>query len=288
MFVASDRCDSAQGLLHRSNIALEDFMLSLDDMPIGNGGDNFVPGASQVSSARLCAFLDLAVNLAEEQVLGVVLQRIVDQAAHGARRRCAALEVYDLDGRSVVATFFHGVDVGHGVDVAAAFRFPIERGTRHYGSLALFEPQTGASALDADPALDAEHATLIRMLASFAACAIESADVVASERVCADAAAVRIADDLRQLAGQELRAAVTAAQDDERVEVSRKLGDEIGHALDSVLRGLHRISSPRDSSIEIPPTANPVDELRELIADALCRTRRMAFELRMLGADEVA
>ena len=55
-------------------------MLSLDDMPIGNGGDNFVPGASQVSSARLCAFLDLAVNLAEEQVLGVVLQRIVRDA----------------------------------------------------------------------------------------------------------------------------------------------------------------------------------------------------------------
>ena len=80
VFVASDRCDSAQGLLHRSNIALEDFMLSLDDMPIGNGGDNFVPGASQVSSARLCAFLDLAVNLAEEQVLGVVLQRIVRDA----------------------------------------------------------------------------------------------------------------------------------------------------------------------------------------------------------------
>ena len=62
--------------------------------------------------------------------------------------------------------------------------------------------------------------------------------------------------------------------------MSRRLCDEVGRALDSVLVGLHRIDTPRNSSIEIAAMQDPIDELRDVIDDALRRTRRMAFDLR--------
>lgn len=153
------------------------------------------------------------------------------------------------------------------------------RAGRVYGQLTIFQNQSGTSLAEA------HDQALMRMLASFAACAIESAERVASERTCADAAAARTADQLRQHSGEELRAAVTAAQDEERADVSRRLSGEVDHALDSVLRGLHRIGGPHESSLGISATGNQIDELRSLIADAQWRTRRVAVELRILVAD---
>ena len=75
----------------------------------------------------------------------------------------------------------------------------------------------------------------------------------------------RTADHVRQHAAQELFAAVAAAQDDERAEVFRRLCNEVGHALDSVLVGLHRLGAPRNSSVEIPAMQDPIDELSDVI-----------------------
>lgn len=75
----------------------------------------------------------------------------------------------------------------------------------------------------------------------------------------------RTADHVRQHAAQELFAAVAAAQDDERAEVFRRLCNEVGHALDSVLVGLHRLGAPRNSSVEIPAMQDPIEELSDVI-----------------------
>ena len=248
----------------------------MEDRRIRRRTDNHVLGPS----VRLRSLPDVALATANEHDLGVVLQRIVDRAAWEARAISAVLEVFDGDGLSVVATFSQGIsgDV-RGVDVAAFFDVHIERGTRRYGRLALFQLPRGTPLLDE---------ALVRALASLAACAIESAELMVSERVCADVASDRTADHLRQHAAQELFAAVAAAQDDERAEVSRRLCDEVGHALDSVLVGLRRLGTPRKSSIEIPVMQDPTDELRALIDDALSRTRRMAHELRTRVSHAVA
>ena len=304
LFTAPSRLHSAQVSLHRANIALQDFMGSLD-RPNFRRADEGLAGASPGSSARLRHFLDLAVNTADEQDLGVVLQRIVDRAAD-ASGACVALEVYGHDGLSVTATFLNGAGVAEygscwhpdaqrrlddvivgetpivvpgGRPLRANSWVPIERAGRVYGQLAIFQNQSGTSFSDAD------DQALMRMLASFAACAIESAERVASERNCDDAEAARTADQLRQHSGEELRAAVTAAQDEERAEVSRRLSSEVDRALDSVLGGLHRIGGPHDSSVEISATGDQIDELRGLIADAQCKTRRMAVELRIVVVD---
>ena len=304
LFTAPSRLHSAQGSLHRANIALQDFMGSLD-RPNFRRADEGLAGASPGSSARLRHFLDLAVNTADEQDLGVVLQRIVDRAAD-ASGACVALEVYGHDGLSVTATFLNGAGVAEygscwhpdaqrrlddvivgetpivvpgGRPLRANSWVPIERAGRVYGQLAIFQNQSGTSFSDAD------DQALMRMLASFAACAIESAERVASERNCAETTAASSADQLRLHTGEQLRAAVTAAQDEERADVSRRLSGEVDHALDSLLRGLHRIGGPPDSSLGISANRNQIDELRSLISDAQWRTRRVAVELRILVVD---
>lgn len=306
LFTAPSRGDSARGSLHRADIALQDFMGSLD-RPHFRRADDCLPGAPPGNSARLRLFLDLAVNTADERELGGVLQQIVDRAANVAGAR-AALEVYDSDGRTVTATFLNGTDVGahspccdpdaqwllnndivgeaktvvpSGRPLRDSLWIPIERDRRVYGQLVIFENQSGT------PLSDAVDQVLTRMLASFAACAIESAERVASERNCAETTAASSADQLRLHTGEQLRAAVTAAQDEERADVSRRLSGEVDHALDSLLRGLHRIGGPPDSSLGISANRNQIDELRSLISDAQWRTRRVAVELRILAADVV-
>ena len=218
------------------------------------------------------SLLDVALDTANEPDLGVVLQRIVDRADWEARAISAVLEVFDADGSSVVATFSQGISVDvRGVDAAPFFAASIERGTRRYGRLVLFRLPRGAPLLDE---------ALIRALASFAACAIESAEMMAVERDSAGDSEDRTADDVRQHAAQDLTAAVIAAQDGARAEVSRRLSDEVGDALDSVLVGLHHIGTSRNALVEIPAMQDSIAELRELIDEALCRTRRMAFDLR--------
>ncbi len=264
---ASSPCDSARASLHRSNIVLQDFVRTMANRRIRSRTDNCVLGPS----ARLRSLLDVALDTANEHDLGVVLQRIVDRAAWEARAISAVLEVFDDDGLTVVARFAGGITDVRGVDVAPFFEVHIERGPRCYGRLVVVHSPGGTPSLDE---------ALIRALASLAACVIESAELMASERVCADVAADRTADHVLQHAAQELFAAVAAAQDDERAELSRRLCNEVGYALDSVLVGLHRISAPRDSRVEIPAMQDPIDELRDVIGEAICRTRRMAFELR--------
>ena len=304
LFTAPSRGDSARGSLHRADIALQAFMVSLDRRNCRRA-DDCLPGAPPGNSARLRLLLELAVNTADERELGGVLQQIVDRAANAAGA-CASLKVYDCDGRTVTATFLNGDDVAAqspcwhpdaqwlldndivggtkivvpgGQPPGDSLWVPIEREDRVYGQLVIFDNRSGT------PLLDAADQAVTRMLASFAACAIESAERVASERNCAETTAAHSADQLRLHAGEELRAAVTAAQDEERADVSRRLSGEVDHALDSVLRGLHRIGGPHDSSLGLTSTGNQIDELRSLIADAQWRTRRAAVELRILVAD---
>lgn len=224
LFIAVPRFHCAQGSLHRPNIAMQDLTGSLD-RPNFRRADDCLPGASPGSSARAPRLLDLAVNTADEQYLGVSIQRIVDRAAN-ASGACATLEVYDYDELSVTATFLavagvavHGscwhpddqwlsdgaivgetpVVMAGGPPLRANVRVPIERKGRVYGPPAIFENQIFTS-------LSADDQALMRMLAPFAACAIERAERAVSERSCADAAAARIADHLRRYPDSVLEA----------------------------------------------------------------------------------
>ncbi len=86
---------------------------------------------------------------------------------------------------------------------------------------------------------------------------------------------------------REVLAAVIAAQESERARVSRDLHDDIGQALTSVLLGLHLIEEPATQRPTDDDLVRRVDELRQLVVDALHRTRRLAFELRPTVLDDV-
>ena len=269
--------------------------------------------------ARFRVLLELAVDLAGDHNLEAVLRRIVEGAATVAGARYAALGVYDRDG--VIVTFaHHGMDAatveqigerphGRGMlgqvivadtpirldDLGADPRSsgfpahhppmrsflgaPINRGGRRYGSLYLTEKEGGGS-------FDAEDQMLVMALAGFAAGAIESTELVASERARTEAVAREVASEERGLARHELLGAVIAAQEAERARVSRDLHDDIGQALTSVLLGLRLLDGERASNG--PDDARSrVEELRELVADALRRTRQLAFELRPTVLDDI-
>ena len=71
-----------------------------------------------------------------------------------------------------------------------------------------------------------------------------------------------------------------------RMRIATDLHDDIGQALTSVMLGLRLIESPADAGAGDSDRVR-FDELRELIADALRRTRRLAFELRPSILDDV-
>ena len=276
-------------------------------------------GPLDVSPSRVRLLLDRAVDLAGEHDLDVVLQRIVESAAAVAGAKYAALGVYGDVG--TIATFIH-----HGMDAATVERLgslphglgmlgqvivadapirlddlgadsrscgfpighppmrtflgaPIARGGRRFGNLYLTEKHGGAS-------FDGEDEALVMALAAFAACAIESAELVASERARVDAVARQVAAEERERARRDLLRAVIAAQEEERARVSRDLHDDIGQALTSVMLGLRLIGDPADAGADDAARVR-FDELRELIADALRRTRRLAFELRPSILDDI-
>ena len=273
--------------------------------------------SSDVSPSRVRLLLDRAVDLAGEHDLDVVLQRIVESAALVAGAKYAALGLYGDGG--AIATFIH-----HGMDAATAERLgelphglgmlgqvivadapirlddlgadsrscgfpighpsmrtflgaPIARGGRRFGNLYLTEKHGGTL-------FDVEDEALVMALAAFAACAIESAELVATERARVDAVARQVAAEERERARRDVLRAVIAAQEEERARVSRDLHDDIGQALTSVMLGLRLIGNPAD-----PEDASRVrfDELRELIAEALRSTRRLAFELRPSVLDDI-
>ncbi len=279
------------------------------------------PGEPAVSwPARVRVLIDRALDTVGEHDLPAILQRIVAGAAEVTQARFAALAVYDRDG-SIVSFVHHGIDTdtvarigdtptGRGllqrVIVADApvrladltgdprscgfpahhpimrsfLGAPIRRGDRRYGNLYLTEKQGG-------DVFDAHDEGLVTVLAAFAAAAIESVELVASERARADEAARRIVAEDNGRARRELLAAVIAAQEAERARVSRDLHDDIGQALTSVLLGLRLMEDDLLGDNAGAESNQHVGEIRQLIADALRRTRALAFELRPTVLDDV-
>lgn len=276
---------------------------------------------SSAWSGRVRVLLDRAVDLAGEHDVPGVLHRIVESAAVVAGARYAALGVYDDDG--VITTFVHhGIDPatveqigalpqGEGLlgrvivadtpisiaDLSADPRscgfpphhppmrsflgVPVGRRGRRYGNLYLTEKHGGGG-------FDAEDEAVVMALAAFAAGAIESAELVASEQARTEAVARQVAAEERERARRQVLVAVIAAQEAERARVSRDLHDDIGQALTSVLLGLRLIEAPDDRETDDDGGARRhVDELRELVADALRRTRQLAFELRPTVLDDI-
>jgi len=263
---------------------------------------------------RLRTLLGAAVELSAPHDRDDALRAIVASAAEVSGARYAALGIYDGSGR--LATFVHhGVDPetveaigehprGHGLlgeviiadapvrlaDLSADARsvgfppghppmhtflgVPVVRGGRRYGNLYLTEKAGGAEFDDTDEAL-------VTALAAFAAGAIESAELLDSERS-------RAAADEQARARRELLSQIIAAQEAERARVSRDLHDDVGQALTSVLLGLRLL----DDAL-LRPDVDPIDarrrveELRELVADGLRRARRLAFDLRPTVLDDV-
>ena len=273
------------------------------------------------SDARVAILLDRALEIGGEHDLDGVLHRIVQGAAEVAGARYAALGVYGADG--LLTTFVHhGLDddaaarigdapVGRGLlgetivtdrpirvtDIGSDPRScgfpaqhpqmhsflgaPIARGGRRFGNLYL------ADKIDAEE-FDDDDEALVVTLAAFAASAIEHTSLVASERARVEAVAGQVAAEERERARQELLAAVIGAQEVERARVSRDLHDDIGQALTSVMLGLRLIEEPlHHATGDIADAERRMAELRQLVAGALDRTRRLAFELRPTVLDDL-
>jgi len=160
----------------------------------------------------------------------------------------------------------------HHPSMRALLAAPLGRSGRQLGNLYLTDP-IGRSGFDAD------GSALVMTLAALAAGAIEGSQLLNAERARADAfagldQAVETAN-----ARRELLAAVIAAQESERARVARDIHDDIGQALTSVLLGLRLLETPTEPATE-RSHEDRIDDLRRLVADALRRTRQLAFELR--------
>lgn len=151
---------------------------------------------------------------------------------------------------------------------------PIVRGGRRYGNLYVTEKVGGAPFDDTDE-------SLVVALAAFAAGAIETTELVASE-------ARRAAAEERMRARRDLLGHVIAAQEAERARVSRDLHDDIGQALTSVLLGLRLVEdSLARPDVDADDARRRLVDLRELVADGIRRTRELAFDLRPTVLDDI-
>lgn len=263
---------------------------------------------------RVRTLLGAAIELSRPHDRDEVLQAIVQSAAEVADARYAALGVYDGTGR--LTTFVH-----HGIDaatVAAIGEYPQGRGLlgeviiadlpvrlvdlstdprsigfppghppmcsflgvpvlragRRYGNLYLTEKAGDAPFDDADEAL-------VVALAAFAAGAIETTELLNSERS-------RVAAEEQARARRELLGQVIAAQEAERARVSRDLHDDVGQALTSVLLGLRLVEdSLTGPNADADDARGRVADLRELVADGLRRARQLAFDLRPTVLDDL-
>ena len=272
-------------------------------------------------SQRVAVLLDVAAQMTGEHELDVVLQRVVDGAAAVAAARYAAMGVYDDDG-TIVRFVHHGFDretiesidhypEGKGLlgsvivadeplrltDLSADPRacgfpaghpsmrtflgVPVRRRGRRYGSLYLTEKHDGSP-------FDAGDEALVVALAALAAGAIESAELVRAERQQAEIRADLAAAEERARVRRAMLAEVINAQEAERARVSRDLHDDVGQALTSVLLGLRLVSGSLSGDVvDLEDARARTEELRELVADALRRARRLAFDLRPTVLDDV-
>ena len=270
---------------------------------------------------RLQTLLEAAQQLTGPHDLESVLQRIVDGAAEVVDARYAALAVYDASG-TIRRFVHHGADaatverIGHypegrGLlgqvlaadgplrvdDIGADARscgfpaghppmrtflgVPVVRAGRRYGNLYLTEKRGGW-------AFDDEDEALAVALAAFATGAIESAELVEAERARVDAVAHQVAAEEQARARRALLAEVIAAQEAERARVARDLHDDVGQALTSVLLGLRLVEDAVvDRNQDADGARRYTEDLRELVADALRRTRELAFELRPTVLDDI-
>lgn len=275
------------------------------------------------AEGRIAALLDAAVLVTGEHELDTVLRRIVEGAAAVTQSRYAALAVFDATG--VVTSFVHhGIDdsavaeigtlpTGRGLlgatvtaagpvrvaDIAADPRSagfppghphmasylgaPIGRGGRHFGNLYLTETVRPDGFDEDDEALVMAFAAF----AAFAACAVENAEMLDLERKRAEAVASQAQLEARARSRNQMLAAAIAAQEAERARVARDLHDDIGQALTSVLLWLRLVEDGDDSAPSRAPSIPGLSELRELVTDALQRTRRLAFDLRPTVLDDV-
>ena len=270
---------------------------------------------------KVQTLLEAVLLLAGEHELETVLGRIVAGAATIADARYAALGIYDETG--AIESFIHcGMDEdasarigslpgGHGLlgEVIVAggpirltdlgldprsggfppnhppmrtfLGVPVGRGSRRYGNLYVTEKANGEPFTDEDEAM-------VVAFAAFAVGAIESAHLVQAERARAEALADLAVATERIGFKREILAEILNAQESERARVSRDLHDDIGQALTSVLLGLRLVESALASGAgAIDDASRRTEQVRELAADALRRTRQLAFDLRPTVLDDV-
>lgn len=277
--------------------------------------------AGQPGRDQLQDLLGAALALSEAHELGAVLHRIVDGTAAIAGARYAGLALYDEAG-VIEAFVHHGIDEetearigapprGRGLlgEVAAAdgpvrvedigadprscgfppghppmrsfLGVPVRRSGRRYGSLYLTEKAAGGPFTEDDEAL-------VAAFAAFANGAIEAARLVEAERSRAAALVELAAAEERDRVRSEMLGEILGAQEAERARVARDLHDDVGQALTSVLLGLRLVeSSLRAPDVDLADALAHTEEVRGLVADALARTRRLAFELRPTVLDDV-
>ena len=270
---------------------------------------------------KVQTLLEAVLVLSGEHELDTVLRRIVAGAAAIADARYAALGIYN--GVGGIESFIHyGMDDdtvanigtlpgGRGLlgDVIVAsgpirltelsldprsggfpanhppmrtfLGVPVGRGGRRYGNLYVTEKADGEL-------FDEEDEALVVAFAAFAVAAIESAQLVQAERARAEAVAELAAATERAGFKRQMLGEILNAQEAERSRVSRDLHDDVGQALTSVLLGLRLVeSSLVEGEVALADARQRTDDVRELVVDALRRTRKLAFDLRPTVLDDV-
>jgi signal transduction histidine kinase len=259
------------------------------------------------------ALVRAALDLTSERDVDQILERMVQSAAAVAGARYAALAVYDSAGR-IERFVHHGVDretaarigappQGRGLlgeviladrpiridDISADPRscgvpphhppmrtflgVPVRLGRKRFGNLYLTDRRDGHP-------FDVEDEELVVTLATFAAAAIEGAQLVTVERELA-----RMQE--RARARRDMLALVIRAQEAERARVARDLHDEIGQALTSVLLGLRLVTDSLETGPDLTDARAHTAEVRDLVTAALDRVRSLAFDLRPTVLDDV-
>lgn len=100
--------------------------------------------------------------------------------------------------------------------------------------------------------------------------------------VAAGTAAETDAETRREVLGR-----IIAAQEAERARVARDLHDDVGQALTSVLLGLRLLEGELSVPLLTAEVGQRIADLRELVGDALRRSRNLAFELRPTVLDDL-